>query len=127
MERYHAPLRAVFSSWRLGHPFINHYTCLCLNLKVMSDTMGLSGLVPALHLFTDLPSLPVYSTAYPLQQEIMRALQTEHEEMDSIVAQSRIAQVVSSKRPRAHDIGSVPGRKYASIEKGQHGGQAKFP
>lgn len=65
----------------------------------MNHSMGSSGIVHTLLVFRALPSLPVSTADYPIQKEKMKSLQTVSAEMASLVANSRIAQALSSKIP----------------------------
>lgn len=61
--------------------------------------IGPSVLVPTLIFFWDRSFLTVSSATYPLQHEIMRALQLTREEMAAAVAKYRIYQYLFVKLP----------------------------
>lgn len=99
-ERYHTPLRGIFWVLMVRHPTLHLEMCLRVNLKGINDTMGSSGLIHTMLSFGALPSLEVSSTAYPMQVERMRALQTAREELYGLVAKARIAEALSFKLPQ---------------------------
>lgn len=63
----------------------------------MNDTTGPSSLVPTFLVFGTLPALPVTTISYPVIKERMIALRSARKETDSIVAESCIAEALSSK------------------------------
>lgn len=98
-ERYHAPLRMVFSGLLLHYPSLHHEVWLGLSLKGMNDTLGHIGFVHDMLMFGALPSLCTRAALYHMQATRMAALRTEREEMAWVVAYVRIAEELSAKLP----------------------------
>lgn len=73
-ERYHGPLRRIFSMLIETHPTLHPELYLRLNIEGLEETMAPYWLVPDLLLFGSLPSFPILSTVYSTQFERMKAL-----------------------------------------------------
>ena len=71
--------------------------------------MGPNGLVPSLLVFGALPSFPAPATNHPNQEERFQALRLARQEMETIVAQTRIKTALRSKLPPATKYLIKPG------------------
>lgn len=108
-EKYHDPLRRVYSKTAEEHPTIEHPTILRLALKGFHATIGPSGLVSTLLLFGSLPSLPAVSSTLPKQHELMLALRSARDEMAQYATEQRIIRTLKSKLPPASSYKLTPG------------------
>lgn len=70
-ERYHQPLRSIFSVVPHDHPQFHPEVALRMCLKAMNDTMGPDALVPTLLVFGLLLTLPTTATPLASQQQRM--------------------------------------------------------
>lgn len=75
VERYHAPLRAVYTKIResLDKSEANDHDCLKMALYAVNSTVGPEGLVPMFLVFGALPR-PARTTPAPTQLQRQRAI-----------------------------------------------------
>ena len=100
-ERYHAPLRRVYSVVRAATPEMSPELSLRCAIKGMNDTLGPEGLVPTYLVYGTFPSFPICRNAPPSQEDRMRALATARAEMATITSEPRVMRALKSKLPPA--------------------------
>lgn len=98
-ERYHTPLRRVYSSGIKSYPKLGEKSVLRLLIKAMNDTMGPEGLVPLQLIFGVIPSLPVINKLPSVHRDQMAALSIACVEMSTVSTELKIAQAFRSKLP----------------------------
>ena len=108
-ERYHAPLRQIYSKIRTDVPSIDPSMALKLANKTMNDTMGPEGLVPSLLVFGLLPRFPPSSTPLLSHAARMEAMEIARLEMADIVAKQKIQRALRSRAPPASKYIINPG------------------
>lgn len=100
-ERYHAPLRRVFSIIKSNHPDVHPDLALRYALKDINDTIVPEGLVPSILVFGALPSYPISNNSFPGQTAKMRGIVNARTEYGKIVKEPRIERAIKSKLPPA--------------------------
>ena len=96
-ERYHGPLRKIFSILRHDNPREDPEIILRYAVKGINDTMGENGIVPTTLVSGCSPSFPFLNSKLPKQRDRMRMLMVARREMATIIAERRITRAVSSK------------------------------
>lgn len=109
VERYHSPLRKIFTCIQQDYPCLDPEIALRCAIKGINDTMGPEGLVPSYLVFGVIPTFPSFNTNLPDQKDRMAALSLARNEMASISARLRIQQALRSKIPPATDYVVNPG------------------
>lgn len=100
-ERYHTPLRRIYSVLSGLNPSLNAKTTLSLAAKEMDDSMGPEELVPSLIIFGVMPSVLVINKSLPEQRERMEYLSLVPAEMATLTAEIYISQAIKSRLPPA--------------------------
>ena len=108
-ERYHQPLRRVFSVLRARRPNLDPEVLLRYAIKGINDTMGPEGLVPSLLVFGVVPSFPTVHAELPAQKERLAALDAARKEMETVTSELRVQQALRSKLPPASKYHVEPG------------------
>lgn len=98
-ERYHGPLRRLFRKVHHDNPNYCPRILLRIALKAMNDTMGENGLVPSYLVFGILPRFPVIESEVPEQRERMEIIAAAQMEMNTIIAERRIAEALRRQAP----------------------------
>ena len=98
-ERYHGPLRKIFSILRHDNPREGPEIILRYAVKGINDTMGENGIVPTTLVYGCSPSFPFLNSKLPKQRDRMRMLMVARREMATIIAERRISRALSSKLP----------------------------
>ena len=91
-ERYHAPLKRIYTKIRMQYPTLEKDVALSIALMGLNNTAGPEGLTPTLLVFGAVPRLPIghIDTMIPKQRERLHALELARKEMETITAQLRI-------------------------------------
>lgn len=110
-ERYHEPLRRIFTVILHEYPKLDREIALRCAVKGINDTMGPEGLVPSYLVFGVIPNFPAIHTKLPTQHERMAAISTARREMATITAKLRIQTALRSKLPPATDFHLKPGEE----------------
>ena len=100
-ERYHAPLRRVYSIVRAATPGMSDELSLRCAIKGMNDTLGPEGLVPTYLVYGTFPSFPVRKATNPTHEQRMKALAAARAEMATITSELRVLTALKSKLPPA--------------------------
>lgn len=108
VERYHDPLRKIFSIIRKEYPRLDPEIALRCAVKGINDTMGPEGLVPSYLVFGVIPTFPAFNTELPSQRDRMAAISSARSEMATISAKLRIQQALRSKLPPATEYIAHP-------------------
>jgi transposase InsO family protein len=117
-ERMHGPLRRIYNKIRMDYPHIPARTLLKFGVKAMNDTVGENGLVPSLLVFGVIPRYPALNTELPNQKVRMEVIAAAQMEMNSIIAERRIATALAKNIPSAAEHGyAVEDEVLAFLEK----------
>jgi len=109
VERYHDPLRKIFTAIVSDYPKLDREIALRCEIKGINDTMGPEGLVPSYLVFGTLPSFPAMNTDLPGQKDRMAAVSYARKEMATISAKLRIQHALRSRIPPATEYLIEPG------------------
>lgn len=110
-ERYHAFLRAIYRKVRAEHPGVPQEAALSIAVAAMNQTAGPRGLVPTLLVFGVIPRTPVTTRLLPDQSNRMEAMVKARNEMQALVAKTRLRVALSAPVPAAADRAVSPGDK----------------
>ena len=91
-ERYHAPLRRIYTKIRIECPSLEKEVALSIAVMGLNNTAGPEGLTPTLLVFGTIPRLPIghIETMLPTQRERLKAMEYSRKEMEEITAQMRL-------------------------------------
>ena len=91
-ERYHGPLRRIYTKIRIEYPSLDKHVALSVAIMALNNTAGPEGLTPTLLVFGTIPKLPVghIETLMPSQRDRFRALEFARREMETITAELRV-------------------------------------
>lgn len=99
-ERYHVPLRHIYTKIGTAQPYNGQELVLRLACKVMNDTAGPDGIVPTELVFEKHARLPLPAThVYLDQSERIQVLRLARAEYEAIVDRNRISQALRSRIP----------------------------
>lgn len=98
-EKYHGPLRRVFTILKKQHATINPEVLLCFAIKVLHDTTGSERYVPFLLALGILPIFPILGKDLPSKKDKMQALINAREAVAEIHAEQRISKLIRSNVP----------------------------
>lgn len=105
-ERYHAPLRRVYSASHLYDPSLAPELALRLDVKSINDTMGPKRLVPSLRVYGRLPRFPGQEK-YPSQSDRHSTVAATLSETAQSSSESRVNRVLRSQLPPSEVSGQV--------------------
>lgn len=108
-ERYHAPLRKIYTKIRIEYPSLSRITTLSLAVHALNNTAGPDGLIPTLLVFGTIPKLPIgnLETMQPTQRDHFAALKSARKEMETIVANQRV-RLALKPRTKSMEVFNIP-------------------
>lgn len=109
VERYHDPLRKIFSIIQWENPRLDLELALQCAVKRINNAVESYGLIPSLSVFGVIPTFPAFNPGLPSQKERMSALASARSEMTSITGRLRIQQALHSRLPPSTEYIVYPG------------------
>ena len=98
VERYHLPLRSVYSKIKCMMPGATRVDILSMAVKFVNDTVGPEGLSPTLLVFGCIPK-PARNVPTSTQRQRAEALQSVTKELAKIYASTRVKFGLKHKGP----------------------------
>ena len=108
VERYHAPLRRIYSKIKIENPSLSNQVVLSIVVHGMNSTANPEGLMSILLVFGSVPKIPIGNLEHlaPNQRTHFAAMEASRKEMERIVAGQRL-KLACKFRMKGMDVFSI--------------------